>query len=199
MRLLVRSVAIRRALSRLQLRPGALAPRPHAPGGRSCTQSAARFVGLGYESAAIEGVGRTHLVRELMAAVDQPARVMGGVEAVTVRAALGAAGDEGALWRSLTVRGESLIEHIYCNPALGEVRRVPLQPDGSEGPLEIVHAVARKPPLRIEVYQRERHSLARTDWSVPLEDVAASVEATIQLARAKAQQDGDACYFGTKA
>ena len=157
-------------------------------------------VGLGYTSEVLEGVSRLNLVREMMAAIDHPARTIPGVSSVTVQPALGDAGMDGALWRRMVVDGETIVEHIYANPTLGTVRRIALRTDGKEGDLEIVnHLRVKDGALRIEVYQRDQHTLEREFYSMPLASATFTIEATVALARAKEAQEQDACFHANKA
>jgi hypothetical protein len=162
------------------------------------TASESTIVGLGFESGEIVGVSRTVLMRELMSSIDQPGRTMEGVTSVILQPATGDAGAEGALWRRMVVHDDTYIEHIYANPARGEIRRIALEDDGSEGDLEVVNQL-RKSPLRIEIFQRQRSTLERTPYRAPLVAAIAAVDMTIALARAKEAQEADACYFGSKA
>jgi len=159
--------------------------------------STRQTIGLGYVRE-VSDVSRTHLVRELLASVDHPQRHIPGVENVIVQPATGTAGDDGALWRRMTLNGKCITEHIYCNPAAGLVRRVALEKDGHEGELEIISAVLMK-PLRLEMYQRHRDTLERADWPISVQLAEIAFEQVVSLARAKQAQDTDACFHGSKA
>lgn len=156
------------------------------------------MVGLGASSGELAGASRAHLLKALMSAIDHPGRLIPGVTSVIVRPAVGEAGEEGALWRSMTVKGERIVEHIYANPAAGEVRFVALDDDEREGGAEIVHAL-RRSPLRLEYFQRCRQTGERLHWDAPIDSALQSIEATVSLARAKEAQDGDPGFFGSKA
>ena len=160
--------------------------------------SATDVVGLGASSGDLSSSSRTHLLNALMSAIDHPGRLIVGVTSVTVRPAVGEAGEDGALWRTMTVEGERVVEHIYANPAAGEVRFVPLDADEREGDTEIVHAL-RRSPLRLEYFQRCRRTGERLHWDTPMHSALRSIEATVTLARAKEAQDGDSGFFGNKA
>jgi len=165
--------------------------------GRRHLCSSDQIVGLGYTSSALD-VSRANLMREMMSAIDMPGRHVPGITSVKVQPAAGDAGEDGALWRRMIVNGEELLEHVYANPAQGEVRRVGLLKDGREGPLEIVSALLNN-PLRIEVFQRDRDTLERMPYPASLQATADAVEAAVELARAMEKQQEDVCFFGSKA
>ena len=96
------------------------------------------------------------------------------------------------------VGNETVTEHVYANPALGTIRRVALEADGSEGSLEIVNHLRAK-PLRIEIYQRDLHTMEREFYALSLASAAASIEQVVALARAKEAQEQDACFHASKA
>ena len=155
---------------------------------------AAPDVGLGY-SAEVQGVSRATLIKAMLAHVDMPQRFTSSITHAAVRAATGPAALDGALWRSLTLTGgETVTEHVYANPADGEIRFVRLEPDEREGPHEVVLEVLRGPPMRIEHYQRDRASLERVHWSASRVEVAATVDATVRLARAAEAEAQDVSF-----
>ena len=167
---------------------------------RCQSTSALEPLGLGYVSTAIEDVGRTTLMREMMASIDHPGRAMPGVTSVKVQPALGEAGHEGGLWRRMVVDGVPVHEHIYANPALGLIRRVELEADGStEGGLEMVTALRAKPHLHMEVFMRDKDSLAKVHCEQPLALAKLAVRRTVELARAKEAQEQDCSFHGNKA
>ena len=59
-----------------------------------------------------------------------------------------------------------------------------LEEDGSEGELEVVNKLLRG-PMRIEYFQRSRTTMERVHSSIPLAEVASSIETMIALAKAK--------------
>ena len=159
-------------------------------GRRRATTSSDETAGLGV-SVDVEGVGRTSLVKAMMNAIDMPERFL-PVTSVSVRAAIGHAASEGALWRRLVLDGTPTTEHIYANPAAGEIRFVPV--DGEqEGALEVVNELHRS-PLRIEHYQRDRTTLQRVHWSAPRPRIVAAIEATVQLAKAAEAEAADTSF-----
>ena len=107
-------------------------------------------------------------------------------------AGVGHAAAEGALWRRVVLDGAPMTEHVYANPAAGEIRFVPV--DGEqEGVLEVVHELQRS-PLRIEHYQRDRVTLQRVHWSAPRPRIVAAIEATVQLAKAAEAEAADTSF-----
>ena len=158
--------------------------------GRRVTTSSGETAGLGV-SVDVEDVGRTSLVKAMMNAIDMPERFL-PVTSVSVRAAIGHAASEGALWRRLVIDGTPMTEHVYANPAAGEIRFVPV--DGEqEGALEVVNELHRS-PLRIEHYQRDRTTLQRVHWSAPRPRIVAAIEATVQLAKAAEAEAADTSF-----
>ena len=159
----------------------------------ACTEADA--VGLGFATDELQGVSRVTLIKAMMGHVDTPERFDPTIAHVSVRAASGDAFFEGALWRSLTrTDGETSVEHCYANPMDGEIRFVRLvQPGDQEGPLEVVLELHRV-PLRIEHYQRERLTLRRVHWDAPRARIAASVDATVRLARAAEAEAMDVSF-----
>ena len=119
----------------------------------------------------------------------------------------GEAGDDGALWRSITqaTSGDTLQEHIYANPSKGEIRYVGLDADGkSEGELEVVHSLVKNKEngsLSIEYFMRNRATRQRVDWTAmhSLDEAENAIETTIALARAKECQIADPNFVGVKA
>ena len=164
--------------------------------------SAQQPVGLGCSSEEICGVGRDRLFSSMMNQIDAPARFL-PVSSVSVRPAEGEAFHDGALWRSMVfngpgpLHGSTIREHIYANPREGEIRFVALAPDGSEGELEVVSALLRK-PMRIEYYQRHRETFERVHWDAPLSTAMRAVETVTALAKAKEAEVLDPHFVGTK-
>mmetsp|Transcript_45615 Transcript_45615/g.97147 ORF Transcript_45615/g.97147 Transcript_45615/m.97147 type:complete len:106 (-) Transcript_45615:227-544(-) len=91
-----------------------------------------------------------------------------------------------------------IVEHIYAARMTGEIRFVPLDSDGKEGRFEIVNAM-RKAPLRVEYYQRDRHTMERVAWDMPVSRVRAAIEQTITLAREAASAEASDSGDGTEA
>ena len=148
------------------------------------------LAGLGV-SVSVEGVGRTSLLKAMMNAIDMPERFL-PVTNVSVRAAIGHAASDGALWRRLIIDGSPVTEHIYTSPAAGEIRFVPV--DGEqEGALEVVNELHRS-PLRIEHYQRDRMTLQRVHWSAPRSRIIAAIETTVELAKAAEAEAADTSF-----
>lgn len=146
--------------------------------------------GLGV-SVVVEGVGRTSLIKAMMNAIDMPERFL-PVTSVSVRAAIGHAASEGALWRRMVLDGAPVTEHVYASPTAGEIRFVPV--DGEqEGALEVINSLHRS-PLRIEHYQRDRTTLQRVHWSAPRPRTIAAIEATVQLAKAAEAEAADTSF-----
>ena len=167
---------------------------------RFLASSSTEVLGLGYVSSELIGVGRAALMRELMASIDHPRSTIPGVSTVTVAPALGDAGLEGGLWRKMVVDGKTVFEHIYANPAAGQVRRVELKEDArTEGDLERVTQLRAEPHLHIEVYVRDVNSLERVHSEEPLTLARLAVEQTVTLARAKEAQEQDSSFHGNKA
>ena len=173
---------------------------------RASTSGAAapsEAVGLGCCSEEINGVSRATLFRIMMNKIDAPDRFL-PVSSVFVRPAEGDAGDDGALWRSMKYHGAgplsgvTIVEHIYANPAAGEIRFVGLGDDGRETDLEVVNALLTK-PLRIEYYQRDRTTRARVPWDAPRDSAMRAIEITIAMAQAKEIHLCDSNYVGSKA
>ena len=172
---------------------------------RACACGVApKTIGLGYTSPELAGVSRASLIKAMMSKIDQPGRFL-PVSSVSVQAASGAAAEEGALWRSMVFDGAGtsvqIVEHIYANPSSGEIRFVAVEGSGhtwSEGSLEVVNVLHTK-PLRIEYYQRHRHTGERIDWLAPLQSVVGAIEATHALAQAAETLAADASDFGSKA
>ena len=159
--------------------------------------SSSSVVGLGYVSREITGVSRSNLMREMMSSIDHPSSTIRGVTSVLVQPALGDAGFEGALWRKMVVDGTTHVEHVYANPAIGVIKRVPLEADGkTEGKVEHVTQLSAKPELHIELFSRETMSLQRVQSCMPLAAADFAVEQTVALARAKEAQETD-CNFHT--
>ena len=159
-------------------------------------------VGPGCSSEEISDVSRATVFQSMMNFIDMPGRFL-PVTSVFVRPAEGEAGEDGALWRSMTFasgsrEGENIQEHIYANPAAGVIRFVELEPNGKEGELEVVHALLTR-PLRIEYFQRRGATEERVDWSAPRADAVHAIETTIALARAKHIQLCDPNFVGVKA
>ena len=186
-----RSSLHRRALPRLlSVRCSKSGDELACLGRRRATTSSDEVAGLGV-SVDVEGVGRTSLIKAMMNAIDMPERFL-PVTSVSVRAALGHAAAEGALWRRVVLDGAPMTEHVYANPAAGEIRFVPV--DGEqEGLLEVVHELQRS-PLRIEHYQRDRVTLQRVHWSAPRPRIVAAIEATVQLAKAAEAEAADTSF-----
>lgn len=139
-------------------------------------------------------------MRELMALIDHPGRAIPGVTSVSVLPAQGDAGLEGGLWRKMAVNGEVILEHIYANPALGQVRRVALLPDGkTESEQELVTQLRTAPHLHIEIFARDVNSLERIHSDEPLALAVLAVEQTVALACAKEAQEQDDSFHGNKA
>ena len=160
------------------------------------TSASEAEAGLGVSTEPLEGVSRATLMKAMMNAVDVPERFRPDVKHVSVRAALGPAADEGALWRSLAMAdGQVRTEHVYASPMDGEIRFVQLEPGTErETSLEVVNALHRSPSLRIEHFLRDRHSAERVHWSEPRASVAAALEATVRLARAAEAEALDSSF-----
>ena len=160
----------------------------------------------GISSKPIIGASRSTLVKTMMNAIDMPGRFL-PVSSVHVRPAEGEAGEDGALWRSIThaTSGDTLQEHIYANPSKGEIRYVGLDADGkSEGELEVVHSLVKNKEngsLCIEYFMRNRETRQRVDWTAmhSLDEAENAIETTIALARAKECQIADPNFVGVKA
>ena len=158
---------------------------------RCSTASSESAVGLGYCSAEISGVSRTNVFKAMMNRIDAPGRFISVPVRVHVRPAEGAAGDDGALWRSVAFdggeqEGTTVVEHVYTNPSKGEIRFVALEADGrTEANLEIVNALL-KSPLRIEYFCRDRNTLQRVHWDEPRARVSSVIDATVALAKVRA-------------
>ncbi|KAL3899547.1 MAG: hypothetical protein SGPRY_012623 [Prymnesium sp.] len=127
------------------------------------------------------------------------------VSSVKLRAAEGAAADEGAVWRSMVFNtpgpldGKMVIEHIYVDREEEQIRFVALEGSSyQEGVLEVVHAMHRE-PLAIEYFQRDRRTGERVDWDLPLGIVQHAIDATIELARAAEEHASATDNFGGKA
>ena len=152
--------------------------------------------GFGVSTEPLEGVSRATLIKAMMNAIDMPERFRPDVKHVSVRAAIGPAADEGALWRSLTLAdGQERAEHVYASPMDGEIRFVQLEPGTQiETSLEVVNALHRSPSLRIEHFLRDRHSTERVHWSEPRASVATALEATVRLARAAEAEARDSTF-----
>eukprot|EP00325_Prymnesiales_sp_UTEX-LB-985_P015324 CAMPEP_0174763362 /NCGR_PEP_ID=MMETSP1094-20130205/110242_1 /TAXON_ID=156173 /ORGANISM="Chrysochromulina brevifilum, Strain UTEX LB 985" /LENGTH=181 /DNA_ID=CAMNT_0015969319 /DNA_START=1 /DNA_END=546 /DNA_ORIENTATION=- len=165
--------------------------------------STPELVGLGFCSKEIEGVSRAALFRSMMNKIDMPQRFL-PVSSVSVRPAMGDAGDDGALWRSMrfegpgALHGSLIVEHIYANPAAGMIRFVTLNADGSEGDLEVINALLTA-PIRIEYYQRRRLGLERVHWAAPLSSASHAIATTVALARAQEAQQLDPSFVAAKA
>ena len=159
---------------------------------------------MGVCSEEISGISRANLFKSMMNMIDAPQRFL-PVSSVHVRPAQGDAGDDGALWRTMTYTGQGpmhgrvLVQHIYANPAAGEIRYVGLDADGrSEGECEIVN-VLRRDPMRIEYYQRKVETRERVHWEAPRANALKAMETTIALARAQEVQQSDPNFVGIKA
>jgi len=178
---------------------GVLAVRRRVPYRVACRVrcSAVEPAGLGCSSEDICDLSPATVFRSMMNQIDMPARFL-PVSSVSVRPAEGDAGDDGALWRSMTYNGMVIQEHIYANPSRGLIRFVELEADGSEGGLEVINLL-HKSPLRMEYYQRHRTSLERTHWTVPKTDVMGAIRTIIALARAQEQQRLDPGFVAAKA
>ena len=139
----------------------------------------------------------------MMNVIDAPSKFF-PVKSVFVRPAEGEAGEDGALWRSMVYagsgpkKGATIVEHIYANPARGEIRFVGLTEDGREGETETVHKLISK-PLRIEYFLRDRETLERVESDEPLPAARVAIETTIALAKAKEAQECDPNFVGIKA
>ena len=77
-------------------------------GRRRATTSSDETAGLGV-SVDVEGVGRTSLMKSMMNTIDMPERFL-PVTSVSVRAAIGHAASEGALWRRLVLDGTPMTD-----------------------------------------------------------------------------------------
>ena len=164
------------------------------------TTTTCKPLGLGFISPEIAGVGRMAVMREMMASIDHPGRTVPGVTSVMVQPALGEAGLEGGLWRRMVVDGETINEHIYANPALGLIRRVMLNADGkTEGSLEMVSVLRAKPHLHMEIFVRDKESLAKVHSNQPMAFAKLAVDRTVELARAKEAQEQDCSFHGRSA
>ena len=84
------------------------------------------------------------------------------------------------------------------NPALGEIRYVPLDDDGCELQEEVVNKLQTK-PLRIEHFMRDRETRERVHWAAPRSDTMRAIETTVAMAKAKAIQECDPTFVGAKA
>lgn len=167
-----------------------------------CASASRQVVGLGCQSEALDNVSRATAFKIMMNVIDAPQRFY-PVSSVTVRPAMGDAGDDGALWRSMTyvdgpLKGSVLVEHIYANPSAGEIRFVSLDEDGQESELEVVNQLHRS-PLKIEYYLRDRESLERLHWDAPKADAMRAIDTTVAMARAKEIQQCDPTFVGNKA
>jgi hypothetical protein len=166
-----------------------------------CSSTKPAPVGLGVCSVdgECDGLSRTKLFKAMMSKIDQPQR-FSEVSQVSVRAAVGAAAEEGALWRSMLCADEgTVVEHVYASPAESEIRFVRLKSDNkTEGALEVVNALCRV-PLRVEYFQRNRLTRERVHWSAASDTAVNAIRATLELARAAEEQAMDCDDFGSKA
>lgn len=169
---------------------------------RTCSnEAAASTVNLGITSAAITDVSRGDLIKAMMHHIDMPHRFL-PVSNVSVRAALGDAGEDGALWRSMKFDGSIVKQHIYVNPSAGEIRYVKLADGDHDAELdtEIVHSLRKVDgAFAIECFQRHRDTMERIPWSASRAITARAIEATITLARAAARAADDPTSFAEKA
>jgi len=160
---------------------------------------------MGVMSASIEDVSARQLWKAMMFGIDGADRFL-PVTSVSVRAAHGAAAEEGAVWRSMKyegpgpLQGQTIFEHCYADRETGEIRFVGLEGPRRqrEGATEYVHAL-HTDPLRIEYYRRERLTRRRVAWAAPKEEALRPIEATIALARAADMHAADSSQFGGKA
>lgn len=175
-----------------------------APLGEASASESSAPAGLGFVTEPLGDVSPKQLFKAMMFNIDGADRFH-PVTSVTVRAAHGDAADAGAVWRSMKyvgpgpLNGQTIVEHVYTDSSEGLIRFVRLEgPRQREGPLEVVHMLHRD-PLRIECFQRNRLTLERVHWPVPLKSVAEAIKATVALARAA--EDHAAAYedFGGKA
>lgn len=185
---------LRLVASSSSVRASVLLPLSSANHARFCS---AASTGVSVD---IADVSRTNLVKAMMSQIDQPQRFFPAVKSCTVRPALGDAGEDGALWRSLVRDGYAeLVEHVYANPAMGEVRYVRLGADGAEGEVEVISKVHRGEPVRVEYYQRNRFTNQRVPLTASKSEVIEALGRAVDLARAAQAQAQDACDFGGKA
>ena len=195
------SSGARQALGEVSLARGLISTTSH----RWCADAAADRAGMGC-SKAIEGVSRTHLIKAMMHAIDSPAKFL-PVSNVVVQPAMGDAGEDGALWRSMKWKGGgphdgAIIHHCYANPSSGEVRFVELMADGAtESEFEVVHALVKTADdaYALHHFRRQKDTLERTRWDLPRALVEAAIETTVGLARAAASQAADGGAFAAKA
>ena len=101
------------------------------------------------------------------------------------------------------MHGEAITEHIYLSSGAGEIMFVPLDGEDSrnEHLFEVVHAL-RTDPLRLEYFQRNRHTKERSEALLSniylnaheRESSVRAIEATFELAReieAEAAEEDD--------
>ena len=134
--------------------------------------------------------------------IDAPGRFV-PVSSVFVRPAEGEAGEDGALWRSMTYtggphEGSTVVQHIYANPSRGEICFVDVSADGREAELEVVSALRRN-PLLIEHFQRKRDTSERVHLAAPRSEAMRVIETVVAMAKAKELQQADPNFVGTKA
>ena len=179
-------------------------PRALASRARVRSSSAASEpVGLGYCSNDIEDASRATVLAIMLNHIDAPQRFW-PVSSIFVQPAQGEAGDDGALWRSMKFDGDgpsqgtTIVQHIYANPAKGEIRFIGLGEDGSESEVEVVNKLLTR-PLRIEYFQRHRETLERIHWDAPIASTMRAIETTITMAKSKQAQMCDPNFVASKA
>ncbi|KAL1515723.1 hypothetical protein AB1Y20_002339 [Prymnesium parvum] len=169
---------------------------------RRCTSaspatSAIEPVGLGISSAPLTGVGARQLFKAMLFGIDGADRFL-PVTSVSVRPAHGAAAEEGAVLRAMTLDdGTKVVEHVYADRLEGLIRFVQLE-GAREGELEVVH-VMHSSPLRLEYYQRHRLTGERVFWDAPRRVMTEAIDATVALARAAESHAAATDDFGGKA
>ena len=135
--------------------------------------------------------------------IDMPSEFL-PVSRVRIQPAIGAASAEGAIMRSMRydgpgpVSGKTIMDHVYTDPDVQEIRFVGLLPSGKEGELESC-LVLLTDPLRIEYFQRSRATRKRVPSDALLEGTIKAVEATLALARAAQAEADDPTFVGVKA
>ena len=161
-------------------------------------------IGLGVVSDPVEGVTARQLFKAMMFHIDGIDRFY-PVSSVSVRAAHGAAAEEGAVWRSMKfngpgpLQGKTIVQHIYADREQGKIRFVGLEGKRQkEGPLEEINLL-RTDPLCIEYYQWNRLTKERVHWTAPRSSAIEAIEATVRLAKAAENHAAASDDFGGKA
>jgi len=149
------------------------------------SNSAQATVGLGVRSAPVHCASSDALLTAIEMTIRQPWLVM-DVEESSFK------GEEceGLYKRTMKIKatGEVVTEHVEIDEEDGEITYT----KGEKQRVVVIH----KNPLRLEMYQRNKHDKVRNDWELPYKVAKETMSKFISLAKEVEEQHSDTVGYG---